>query len=92
VAPERSGKARTYGHREIARMTLIRRARRFGFSLEEIRRWLDIYTSKGPRAQMSAALEQIDAQLSRLVAQREELKEMIRDLRDLRETVAASDV
>jgi DNA-binding transcriptional MerR regulator len=39
----REGRARYYGPREVARMTLILRGRRFGFSLEEIRQWLELY-------------------------------------------------
>ena len=41
--PERESPARYYGAREIARMTLILRGRKFGFSLEEIRQWLELY-------------------------------------------------
>jgi DNA-binding transcriptional MerR regulator len=37
LAPEKDGRARWYGAREVARMKLILRGRRFGFSLEEIR-------------------------------------------------------
>ena len=36
LQPEKDGRARFYGPREVARMTLILRGRRFGFSLEEI--------------------------------------------------------
>ena len=37
LAPEREGLSRFYGPREVARMTLIMRGRRFGFTLEEVR-------------------------------------------------------
>ena len=36
LSPEREGRSRFYSPRETARMTLILRGRRFGFSLEEI--------------------------------------------------------
>ncbi len=52
--PEREGSTRYYAPREVARMTLILRGRRFGFSLEEIRQWLLIYEEKGTMAQMEA--------------------------------------
>jgi DNA-binding transcriptional MerR regulator len=52
LAPEKDGRARWYGPREVARMTLILRGRRFGFSLEEIRQWLEIYDKRGTDAQM----------------------------------------
>ena len=35
--PERDGRSRIYGAREIARMKLILRGRKWGFALEEIR-------------------------------------------------------
>ena len=54
LQPEREGRARYYSPREVARMTLIMRGRRFGFSLEEIRQWLEIYEKQGTRAQMEA--------------------------------------
>jgi Predicted transcriptional regulators len=50
LQPERDGRARYYGPREIARMVLILRGRKFGFQLEEIRQWLLIYERKHPRA------------------------------------------
>src|SRR3990167_6993774 len=46
LSPEKEGRARFYGPREVARLTLILRGRRFGFSLEEIRQWLLIYHQK----------------------------------------------
>ncbi|MEL7345531.1 MAG: MerR family transcriptional regulator, partial [Pseudomonadota bacterium] len=52
LQPERVGRARFYGSREIARMTLILRGRRFGFGLENIRQWLEIYNGQGEKAQM----------------------------------------
>ena len=49
LRPEKEGRSRFYGPRELARMTLILRGRRFGFSLEEIRQWLEIYEEEGHR-------------------------------------------
>ena len=43
LQPDREGRARFYGPRECARMTLILRGRRFGFQLEELRQWLLMY-------------------------------------------------
>ena len=40
LQPEKDGRSRFYGPRQVARMTLILRGRRFGLSLEEIRQWL----------------------------------------------------
>jgi DNA-binding transcriptional MerR regulator len=86
LAPDREGRARFYGPREVARMKLILRGRRFGFSLEEIRQWLLIYGKKGERSQLQAWLDLADRQLVELDRQRAELDTSIADLRALRET------
>lgn len=86
LAPEKEGRARFYGAREIARMTLILRGRRFGFSLEEIRQWLMIYQQKGTRPQLEAWVAMADRQLAELGRQRDELSTAIADLEALRGT------
>lgn len=85
LAPEKDGRARFYGPREVARMTLILRGRRFGFSLEEIRQWLMIYQQKGTRPQLEAWLQMADRQLAELDRQRIELATTIADLKVLRD-------
>ena len=86
LAPEKEGRARFYGPREMARLKLILRGRRFGFSLEEIRQWLLIYGKKGERPQLEAWLQLADRQLVELEKQKAELEASIADLRALRET------
>jgi DNA-binding transcriptional MerR regulator len=88
LSPEKDGRARFYGAREIARMTLILRGRRFGFSLEEIRQWLLIYGTKGTGPQMQALVDLADRQLVELNRQKAELETAIADLQGLRETAA----
>ena len=89
LSPEKDGRARFYGAREVARMTLILRGRRFGFSLEEIRQWLMIYRNKGTTPQLENWLELADRQLADLERQRSELDTTIADLRALRNSAAA---
>jgi DNA-binding transcriptional MerR regulator len=86
LRPEKEGRARFYGPREVARMTLILRGRRFGFSLEEIRQWLLIYGRKGEKEQLQAWIALADRQLGELDRQRAELDTTLADLRALRET------
>lgn len=88
IEPEKEGRARWYSSREIARMTLILRGRRFGFSLEEIRQWLLIYRQKGNKPQLQAWIDLADRQLAELDRQRSELDITIADLRTLRDTAA----
>lgn len=90
LAPEKEGRARFYGSRELARMKLILRGRRFGFSLEEIRQWLLIYDHEGTEKQMRAWVDLADRQLGVLDAERRQLDETIADLRKLRDDVAST--
>ncbi len=89
LSPEKEGRSRFYTPREVARMTLILRGRRFGFSLEELRQWLLIYDEKGTDAQNQAWVELADRQLTGLRAQYAELFETIEDLQKLRDDVQA---
>ncbi|MGQ0567710.1 MAG: MerR family transcriptional regulator [Gemmobacter sp.] len=86
LAPEKDGRARYYGAREVARMTLILRGRRFGFSLEEIRQWLLIYGRKGEKQQLQAWVDLANRQLAELDRQQTDLNSAIADLRSLRDT------
>lgn len=85
LQPEKEGRSRFYTGREVARMVLILRGRRFGFSLEEIRQWLMIYEDAGTKSQMDAWVEMADRQLIALRAQAVELQESIDDLQSLRD-------
>lgn len=86
--PRKEGRARFYGPREIARMTLILRGRRFGFSLEDIRQWLLIYEQKGSREQYQVWLDLADRQLKVLDEQIADLTAARADLDALRDTAA----
>lgn len=89
LAPEKEGRARFYSPREVARMKLILRGRRFGFSLEEIRQWLLMYGKKGEKDQLEYWLQLADRQLVELEKQQADLETTIADLRALRETAAS---
>jgi DNA-binding transcriptional MerR regulator len=88
--PERDGRSRYYGPTEIARMTLILRGRRWGFSLEEIRQWLEMYEKAGTQAQLKAFVELADRQLDALERQKSEIEEAMDDLRKMRAETAAN--
>lgn len=85
LSPRREGRSRYYGPREMARMKLILRGRRFGFSLEEIRQWLLIYGEKGTREQYRVWIDLADRQLDVLNRQQEEIQTAITDLKALRD-------
>jgi DNA-binding transcriptional MerR regulator len=88
LSPDRDGRARYYGPRELARMTLILRGRRFGFALEDIRQWLLIYEHEGTEAQMRKWIDLADRQLGELAEQRQHLDDTMSELRQLRDETA----
>ena len=87
LKPERVGRSRFYSTRDVARMTLIMRGRRFGFSLEELRRWLEIYDKDGSTAQMQAWVPIAQVKLTALLQQQKEISETVSELSKLIDTV-----
>lgn len=85
LSPRKVGRSRFYGPREVARMKLILRGRRFGFSLEDIRQWLLVYGEKGTLEQYRLWIEMADRQYETLSAQLTELQAVIRELCELRD-------
>ena len=86
LSPDREGRSRFYGPRELARMTLILRGRKFGFQLEELRQWLLIYDQEGTKAQMNVFLDIADRKLTELRDQQVQLAQTIEELEQLRQT------
>ena len=81
--PQRDGQRRLYSRRDRARLTLILRGKRFGFSLEDIRQLLDMYAGgKGQELQLLRTYEMAQARLTAMETQRAELDSAIADLRD----------
>ena len=90
LAPEKEGRSRFYGSREIARMTLILRGRKWGFSLEEIRQWLLIYEEMGTDSQYRTFVELADRQLGALRNELQQLEATIDDLEKFRDETLKS--
>jgi DNA-binding transcriptional MerR regulator len=84
--PLKEGRIRWYGKREITRMKLIMKGRRFGFPLEGIRRWLLMYESdKNNDEQILAWIEMATNQIEELKAKRMNLDQSIKELKSLRD-------
>ena len=86
--PIREGQKRLFTKRDRARLKLILRGKRFGFSLEEIRQWLEIYEKQGTEAQMQAWVDMADRQLEVLAEQQAQLARAISELKETRDKVA----
>lgn len=90
LSPDREGRSRYYGPREVARMTLILRGRRWGFALEEIRQWLLIYENEGTEAQMRTWIDLADRQLAELEEQKQQIESSISELKKMRDDTLKS--
>ena len=81
--PIREGQRRLFTKRDRARLKLILRGKRFGFSLEEIRQLLDLYhMGDGQLTQLSKTLGLAERHLTDMETQKRELDEAISELKD----------
>ena len=81
MTPIRQGSRRLYSRRDRARLKLILRGKRFGFSLEDIRQTLDLYDrDSGNIAQVLRTWSLAQDRLAAMKAQRDELTEAIVEL------------
>ncbi|MEM1301015.1 MAG: MerR family DNA-binding transcriptional regulator [Pseudomonadota bacterium] len=81
--PIRQGTRRLFTKRDQARLKLILRGKRFGFSLEEIRQLLDLYHIGDSQAtQLRKTHEIASVHLEEMISQRDDLNKAIGDLKD----------
>lgn len=81
LQPVRQGTRRLFTRRDRARLKLILRGKRFGFSLEEIRQLLDLYDMDDQQeTQLARTHDLAAAHLAEMQAQRAELDEAIAEL------------
>ena len=82
LSPIRQGAKRLFTKQDRARLRLILRGKRFGFSLEEIRQLLDMYDRDGSNeAQLLRTYDIAKDRLAQMEAQRAELDVAIADLK-----------
>lgn len=80
--PIREGQKRLFTRRDRARLKLILRGKRFGFSLEQIRQLLNLYdVGDQQQTQLTETYAIAEERLMDLERQREELDEAIEDLK-----------
>ena len=80
--PIREGQKRLFTRRDRARLKLILRGKRFGFSLEEIRQLLELYyVGDQQETQLTRTLEVASERLDDLERRRAELDDAIDEMR-----------
>ena len=84
ISPRRAGNNRVYTLRDRARMILILRGKKLGFSLREIREYLDLYDADPTHAkQLRLLLKAVRDRIAQLEDQRVALDEALGELRDV---------
>lgn len=91
LEPERAGNTRVYTYRDRARLLLILRGKRLGFSLEGVKEYLDLYDADpNHREQFLHLLRGVRRQIRSLERQRRDLELTLDELREVeQETLEA---
>lgn len=80
IAPTRRGQTRIYSTRDRARVILILRGRRMGFSLAEIREFLDFYDPKSDLQQLLLAKKKFEERIEAFEQQKQEIDAILSEL------------
>ncbi len=89
LAPRRAGTTRVFDRRDRARLMLVLRGKRLGFSLAEVREFLDLYdTDRTQRSQIALLLDKVRTRVADLEAQRRDLEQTLEELREVERQAA----
>jgi DNA-binding transcriptional MerR regulator len=84
ITPQRAGTTRVYSNRDRARMILILRGKRLGFSLSAIKEYLDLYDADiTQHAQLRVLLAGVAKRREQLLAQRQAIDDALAELDDI---------
>lgn len=85
LEPRRIGTTRVYSHRDRGRLALILRGKRLGFTLREVREWLDLYDADPDQiTQMRTLIDKVGDRITALEQQRRDLDATISELQDMK--------
>jgi DNA-binding transcriptional MerR regulator len=88
LSPERVGATRIFRRRDRARLILILRGKRLGFSLRDISDYLSLYDADRTQ-QVSLLAEKVDERIALLERQRDDLETTIRELHEIKKLADA---
>ncbi len=84
IAPQRAGNTRVYSHRDRARMVLILRGKRLGFSLKDIREFLDLYRLDHTQVeQLKLLVGKVQGRVAQLEDQRRAIEQTLVELKEI---------
>lgn len=88
--PTRVGTTRIFSRRDRARLALICRGKRLGFSLKTIKTFLDLYDSDGRQeSQMRFLLDKARERVKVLERQRQDLEQTLTELQEIETEISA---
>ncbi|HVM78014.1 MAG TPA: MerR family DNA-binding transcriptional regulator [Stellaceae bacterium] len=88
LKPQRVGSNRAYTHGDRARLVLILRGKRLGFSLSDIKEMLDLYDVDSDHLeQLRVTLDKGRARIAELERQRSEIDATLAELREIESIV-----
>ncbi len=91
ILPGRAGTTRVYAPRDRARLILILRGKQLGFSLREIRDYLDLYDADPAHAgQIRLLLDKVRTRVAQLDEQKTALDETLAELRKIEAQAVAA--
>ena len=86
LVPQRAGSTRVYTNKDRARLILILRGKRLGFSLAEISEFLDLYSiDTNNKQQTQLLIDKVRNKIDDLEEQRTELDLVLTELIDIEE-------
>jgi DNA-binding transcriptional MerR regulator len=86
LEPQRAGSTRVYTYRDRARLQIILRGKRLGFSLALVQKYLELYDADPThRLQLEQLLRGARLRIAELEAQRQDLELTIEELREIEE-------
>ncbi len=88
LAPQRVGSTRVYSYRDRARLRLILRAKRLGFSLTDINEYLDLYNVDSEQTEQQLLLAgKVERRVRELEQQREDLETTLVELKEIQKQI-----
>ncbi len=91
VKPSRAGNTRVFNYKDRARLLIIMRAKKLGFSLKDIKTYLDLYdVDPTQKKQSKNALKSITQRLSQLEDQKKQILLTIKELKSLKNDIENS--
>ncbi len=91
ISPQRLGLTRAYNYQDRARLKLILRAKRLGFSLVDINEYLNLYEVDPEQLeQQQLLLVKVNKRIADLEQQQEDLATSLDELREIRQQAVCS--